>query len=334
MRTGEPLRQVGAIPRASYLGGGDIGAILGVSPWATAADVYFRKIGDERNVKIDPIRERIYKRGKRLEPVVIEMGRDELGLDIVKVSPPEKPNRYADAEFPFLAAEIDFEWRVREEDVARFPWAAGLEVGSIQNGEVKTANPFRPQEWGEMDTDEVPIHYAFQSVHGLGVTRRDVCLYLTLFGADNLVTYYVGRDEETIRDTRKQAVAFWTNHVLKRVPPAPRTLEDVQRMYLKSTATQITATEEVLVHVADLADVKAQLKALEERERNLKFQIENFMGHDEVLIDASGRPLATWKPTTYSHLNGDALKERHPEIHAEFYESRPTRRLMLKGTKK
>lgn len=321
--------------RRKFLGGSDIAGIVGVSKWATPADVYFRKIGraEEAPTKIDPVRERIYKRGKRMEPVVIEMLADELGIEVTKTSPPDRPNRYIDPEHGFLAAEIDFEWRVRAEDVAQFPWARNLEVGSIQNGEVKTVAPFPAlmQEWGEMDTDEVPIDYAFQSMHGLGVTRRQACMYGVLFGSDNLVTYAVLRDEETIAHIRRRAVQFWREHVEKDVPPAPQTIEDLQRMYLRATLGRRIAEPELVERVVEMHAVMDQVKALTERKAELEFQVKEALGPAEALVDERGRTLVTWKNSTSSGLDEHGLKEKYPLIHAEFYRTVDTRRFSLTG---
>lgn len=320
------------IDRKTYLGGSDVAGIFGVSPWATPADVYFRKKGDEAQVKIDPMRERIYKRGKRLEPVVIEMLEEELGILVTKVSTQESPNRYIDAEYPFMAAEIDFEWEVRQEDIVRFPWARDLVVGSTQNGEIKTVAPFPAvlNKWGDMDTDEVPIEYAFQSMHGLAVTKRQVCMYGTLFGSDNLVTYAVGSDAETIADMRRRLVMFWENHVLLGVPPPPLTLADLQRMYLKPSLAKIDADEATREFVAKLHAVMDQEAVVEARKKELQFQLENFMREHEALVDGN-KVLATWKASKYSRLDDDALKAAHPTIYDEFYKSRPTRRFSLTG---
>lgn len=319
--------------RGAFIGGSDVAGILGVSSWATPADIYFRK-KDPKQSKVDPLKERIYKRGKRMEPVVVEMVRDELGLDIVRVSTDLEPNRYRDAEVPYFAAEVDFEWRVRATDVAYFPWAAGLEVGSIQNAEVKTVGPFAASKWGEMDTDEVPIEYALQSLHGLGVTRRKACMYATLFGSDNLVTFAILRDDEVIAGVRRQLIDFWANHLAPGIPPPPRTIEDVQRMYLKPSLETRQADMAQLEHIAALHMAMDAKSAAEERITELQFQLMHSMGHVEALVDSRGRPLVTWKNSQWSGLNETRLKAERPDIHQQFYESRPMRRFLVTGRRK
>lgn len=319
--------------RRKWLGGSDAAAIHGMSPWATAVDVYFAKIGEPEKAKTDPEREKRYRRGKRLEPYVIEMLRDEMGLDVVKVSTDKEPNRYVDPEHPFLAAEIDFEWRVRPEDAKRWPWAEAL-VGTIQNGEVKTADPFRMSEWGQEGTDEVPIHYAFQSMHGLGVMRRDACLYATLFGADNLVTYVMQRDDEAIKAMRARMVDFWHQNVLAKVPPEPQTVTDLERIYVKASRATAPATAQHEQFAAQLLQGLRDRDTAEERIKEAEFQLMHAMGAAEALVTPSGKTLCTWKNSHWTGLNQSALKERHPEVHAEFTETRDIRLFYLIGSRK
>lgn len=109
-----------------------------------------------------PAKTKVLNPGKRLEPAVVAMLREDHCLDVVAVN-----ERYTHPVHIFLSVEIDFEWLVTEQALAAFPWLASLELGSIQNGEVKTAHPFVAHEWGDMGTDDVPIYYAAQSITGL-----------------------------------------------------------------------------------------------------------------------------------------------------------------------
>jgi predicted phage-related endonuclease len=82
-------------------------------------------------------------------------------------------------------------------------------------------HPFKASEWGEEGSEDVPIHYAAQVMHGLGVTRRPAAIVAALFGLDNLLCFPVMRDDETIAAMRAKAVKFWTENVLAGVPPEP-----------------------------------------------------------------------------------------------------------------
>ena len=99
---------VGALDRTTYLGGSDVAAILGVSPWTTPFMLFQKKVGAHVE-ELTPAKRRILERGARWEPIVLEMLVDELtdrGHDVEVVATGQ---RYQDPEFPFLAAEIDAE---------------------------------------------------------------------------------------------------------------------------------------------------------------------------------------------------------------------------------
>ena len=63
---------VGQLDRSTYLGGSDVAAILGISPWRTPLDVYLDKI-QPRKEETDPSRLKVLNRGKRMEPYVIDL---------------------------------------------------------------------------------------------------------------------------------------------------------------------------------------------------------------------------------------------------------------------
>ena len=134
-----------AVPdRTKFIGGSDVAAILGVSPWRNVVDLWMDKITPRRE---DGHNAAAKRRGSRLEPYILDMIREEHGLNIVAAN-----ERYIDAELPFLAAEIDAEYADGE---------------ARENIEIKTVHPFKSKEWGEHETDELPLHYVAQVQHGL-----------------------------------------------------------------------------------------------------------------------------------------------------------------------
>lgn len=200
--------------RRGYIGGSDIGAIFGVNPWSTALEVYEQKIAPHLIVpEVEPKREKLYRRGKRLEPWVMEMLEEERGIFIQR-----RNQRYSDPEFPWMMCEIDFEY--------------ASDIG-VCNGDVKTVSPFACKEWGEEGTDEIPLSYCLQFHWGMMVTNRPACLIAVLIGADDLRVYEVRRDDELIAKIREKVISFWVNNVLAKVPPPPQTVGDIHRILQK-----------------------------------------------------------------------------------------------------
>ena len=87
--------------RQGYIGGSDAAAILGISPWKSPYQLYMEKVGEWQE-EIDEKRERIFARGRRLEPIVVDMLVDELKSDGHDVEVIERNQRYTDSELNYL----------------------------------------------------------------------------------------------------------------------------------------------------------------------------------------------------------------------------------------
>lgn len=72
------LQPVGDIERHLYIGSGDAASIMRVSKWRTRLDTYLAKVEPQKSNLADPDRERIFRRGHKLEPYILEMLVDAL----------------------------------------------------------------------------------------------------------------------------------------------------------------------------------------------------------------------------------------------------------------
>ncbi len=263
--------------RANFIGGSDTAAILGVSPWKSAFQLYQEKTGEYQE-EITPAKQKIFNRGKRWEPIVIEMLVDELedrGHDVKIIT---KNQRYIDPDYGFLAAEIDLELMLDGQHV---------------NGEMKTVHPFAAKDWGEQDTDEIPLYYTSQVLHGQMVTGRNKTIVAALIGADDLRVHVVDRDDEMIGIIRSKEIEFW-ERIQNREAPEPTTTEDINRLYRFDSGSAIEADSELLELIGEASNKKTELKAIETRLENLVTQIKSRMGEAALLLH-NGQKLATWK---------------------------------------
>jgi len=315
--------------RSHYIGGSDIGAILGVSkfPNATPLAVYMRKAGLLADEPIDPQREKMFKRGKRMEPVVLAMLAEERGLDIIATN-----QRYTDAEYPFMACEIDAETKVAGEHV---------------NIEIKTTSPFAAGQWGEEGTDEIDMSYAAQAMWGLMVTGRRRTIFGVLVGSDNLLTYEIKRDEDLINGMREAAIHFWRDHIEAHQPPAPVNIDDAMALFKRKPASVTEASAEVMEMAENYRRWQLQAKMANEAADELKFKIlAAMLGDDEVrkaqlkvaeqkgkhLLTFGGDELLTVRYQESRSIDAKGLRKAHPKIVEEFervssfYVVAPTRR--------
>lgn len=300
--------------RAKYLGGSDIAAVLGISPWRTRLDLW----RDKTTPRVEGPQKRVFARGQRWESVVAEMLVDDLQRRGHAVEIVASNLRYQDLEHPFMAAEIDFELRLD-----------GAE--DITNCELKTVHPFRMRDWGDTGSDDLPVHYTAQVMHGLGVTRRRKGMLAALFGADELRTYPVDADDETIAGMRGQAVAFWVDHVLTGLPPAPKTLADLDILFgKKPEGPPLLADPELTARVMRLRALLSEIKAREAEAEAVEFDIKLAMREASEIVMPNGKSAIEWRLRSGSWLDDKALKEAHPAIAREFTRKWESRVFKLK----
>lgn len=295
---------VGAMDRTKYIGGSDVAGILGISPWKTPLDVYLDKV-QPRKSEPDAAKQKIFSRGQRMEPYVIDLLSEETGLVIAR-----RGERYLDPELPFIAAEID------------------AEAESGENIEIKTCSPFKAREWGEQQTDAIPVYYTAQAMHGLMVTGRKVCVFGVLIGADDFRVYRVERDDETIAAIRDKEIHFW-DRVTTLTPPPVTALSDIMRIFDRDAGTGIEADAKALDALMQLRDMHARRKELSDEIEFAEQKLKLFM-QDNSYISLEGKQLATWRTQQSTRFDIAAFKQAHPDLYDAFKKTTKSRVFRIK----
>ncbi|MDC8446064.1 MAG: YqaJ viral recombinase family protein [Nitrosomonas sp.] len=270
------------LDRSSYIGSSDASAILGVSPWKSPFALYQEKIGEWKE-EITTVKQKQFNRGKKFEPMILEILVEELeerGHDIEVIATNE---RLRDTELPFLASESDMVLRVD---------------GEVISAEAKSVNGFAAKLWGEPETDDFPIYYQCQTMHDLMVKRRNKCVVAALIGTDDLRIHWIERDEEIIQAIRSKEIDFW-DRIQRRDPPEPTSPEDIKRLYQFDSGAVLEADAELLEWVGELSNVKTSCKAAETRIETLSTLIKARMG-EAALLTHNGQKLVSWKASKTS----------------------------------
>jgi len=120
--------------RKTYVGGSDLGAILGINSFRTELDIYIEKTTND--ILEEELSEAAYW-GTILEETVAMEYTKRTGFRI------EKPvNLIRHSEYPFIACNLDY-------------WAIDNE-GNYHILECKTANQVKSSDWGEEGTNQIP----------------------------------------------------------------------------------------------------------------------------------------------------------------------------------
>ena len=290
--------------RRAYIGGTDVAAIVGVSPWTSPLSVYLDKTAPEQREDKDSLPMR---RGLALERFIA----DEFERAYPRtVCYHPSPIVRTDWGFP-AGASVD-----------RFVAAVDHPRTPIAVLECKTAFGFQSaRQWSETEAD-LPDSYYVQVQWYLAVTGLDLAYGAADTGREKLTVIPIGADPTVQARLIEAGRAFWQEHVERGVPPAPSGTdadgEALNRLWPDTIPDPPATIEDELAEVI-LSDYLAHsVKAKEhagEAER-AKQQLQALMGEHETALVGSWR--LSWKRQTRTTIDSKRLKAERPEIAAEF----------------
>ena len=306
--------------RAKYLGGSDLGAILGLSKYRTAVDVWLEKTGKHLSHQ-DSLPLRF---GKFAEAFVAQEYAILTGHPLV-----HHEDAVTHPQHNYLQGHIDR--FIHQCDEPLFD-AQGkcLAQGLL---ECKTANPFAKQEWGDAGSDQVPLPYLIQCAWYLLLTQVPHCDVAVLFGNAELRVYQIPRDPELEILLLDHAVRFWEDHVLKDIPPPAKCEADYQHVFAQGSPRTIEASPEIAKLTQELLRVQEHIEQQEQQVSQMKQRIMGVM-EDAEILNFDGKVLATWKaPKPSLRLDAKRLTEEHPEWVLPYQVAvQSNRRLLIKTT--
>ena len=276
--------------RKNYLGGTDLAAICGLSPYKTALDVYLDKTSDDITEETSPA----MRWGNLLEDVVAKAYSEDTGYDVEI-----EPNTIYHPEYKFLGANID-RWADNKRRIL----------------ECKTASFLKAKEWGDLGTDQIPESYLIQNATYSAVCNIPVVDTAVLIGGQDFRIYTYNKNKELEDKIIKIGVNFWHNHIEKRIPPRCVSTRDTFNLFPQSNNKEITAKEEILAKLGELKMAKLAEEKIQKTIEKLKVEIQEFMRDYDVLIDVNGNVIATWKNTVpRSLVDLKTFKEKYREIY-------------------
>lgn len=291
--------------RLTGLGGSDAAAATNLSRWKSPLRLYQEKVGE---IAPDDLSDNeAVHFGNVLEDVVADEFARRRGLKLMR---DRRTMRSSD--HPFMLAHIDR--RV---------------VGAREGLECKTASLRMVKEWGEEDTDEVPIEYLAQSAHYMGVTGWDAWNVAVLIAGNDFRMYRIERDDELIADLITRECEFWTC-VQSRTPPEPTTIEDAFARWPQDTGKPIRTDDATSIAFTHLKQLKADAKSIDLAIEAEELTVKNYMRDATTLLGADGKPLCTWKTQSANRIDVTALRTADPVLAAKFTKASLSRVFRLK----
>ena len=289
--------------RATFLGGSDIGAILGVSKYRSAMDVWLEKTGK----KVDTKDSFALRFGSFAESFIADEYALLTGEHVV-----EHPQGLIHPRYSFCVGHID-RFVLEKKELPLFHSDGGLNAKKLL--ECKTANHYSQSDWGEPGTDAIPLPYLCQCLWYLGITNLPEIDVAVLLGGSDLRIYTITRDVELESLIFEKAAFFWTEHVQKDIPPKPQSIADCQALFQRSCLGKtLEASSEVLDLIRQLKALESQTQVEEEQINVIKQALMEQMADAEVLTYL-GKPVITWKaPKASYRIDTKRLSLDHPEL--------------------
>lgn len=300
--------------RQEGIGGSDIAAIVGVSPWKTSLSVWVDKTGD---VDKDDEPSEAAEWGIRLEHVVVQAFADKHPEWLVMGS----PGLCRSLDYPFMLATPD-----------------GM-ISTSGDGnadrilEIKTTSLRQKEAW----SDGIPDHYMTQACWYCETLGKDTVEFATLIGGQNYVERTYVHDKALGEMLRIRAEKWWDDHIIEGRRPDPDLDRDgalLNAIYDAQKGMPKEIGEDSRALFAELLDIKRQVAALYQRKEHVENSLKATLG-EATEGTYGGETLFSWRPTSARHLvDSDRLKAEYPGVYAAVLKTtNPTRtfRIHTKG---
>ena len=278
--------------RRKILGASEAAAVCGVSPYATAFDVYCEKVGLK-----EPPRETLPMRiGTALEPAMAAE------YERVTACPPLERHlpMYFHGLFPFLAATPD----CRRTDAERLV-------------ELKSTTFRRAAELGDDMSDYVPNDWNMQCQQQMEVMGVDQVDMGVLLDKNTFRLFQVLRNDELIAMIVMAAQELH-ERILNRDPPEPdwnhpRQAEVIKHLYCGHDSTVVQLDAETAGWWEESEQIAVKIAGLEQRKETLRAQVQQRMKdhaagrlldgrHEIVHIQVAEKEIAAYTRGAYGYL--------------------------------
>ena len=301
--------------RKKGIGGSDVAAILGFSPYKSPYQLWLDKTG--RSERKESQNESAHF-GNLLEDVVAKEFSRRAGVKVQRVT-----QQLFLEEHPWALGNIDR--AVINPDIAgnvRFKDGA---LTTDRLLECKTASEYMSKLFGEEGSDQVPDYYLTQCLWYLLITGCKVIDLAVLIGGNKFRMYRIERDDDLIESIFKQVKAFWFNHVIADVPPDPTCFDDVLHRWSNHVVgKQVEADFEHIKLAEELITVQGRLKADKAREDEIKLKIVSTMQDAEMMI-SQGKSICTYKEQSSTRIDSTLLKKEEPDLFTKYSKTSSTR---------
>ena len=181
------------------------------------------------------------------------------------------------------------------------------------------------------ESNRIPDADYAQLVHEAACHNVNDVVLAVLFGGQEFHTFQFHITDQEKDDLIKKMASVWGYCQANTLPPA-ETIEQTKIIYPESKDGFITATQQVERAIAQLKDIKTQIKHMEAAEEQIEVQVRNLMGEYQEIRGVDGTTLVSWKSAKSSkRFNSSLFQSAMPDIYDQFVMDTPgSRRFLVK----
>lgn len=300
--------------RTRGIGGSDVGAICGVSPFTSARQIYLNKTGQFQDAlkPNDAAKDRMHF-GHMLEPIVADEYSQRSGNKVIAVNA-----TLVHKDYPWALANVD---RLIVDD-------DGRPVGIL---ECKTTSEYMNEEW---ESGEILMSYVYQLNWYLWILGLERGAFACLVGGNKFYYYDVFRNDELLENTIIPAAkSFWFDNVLALKEPE---MQATDTDFANSIYNTVVKNSEIMLpddETNELArtvfDCNAKIKELEKIMSEAQNRIKDRLQDNEIGYTKDFT--VKWSPRSQMRVDTDKLKSDFPEIYAQVQKKIEFRAMYVKG---
>lgn len=300
--------------RTKGIGGSDIGAICGVSPFSSARQIYFNKTGQyEDALKPGAASLERMHFGHLLEPIVADEYARRSGQKLLEIDA-----TFSHKDYPWMRANVDR--LIVDED--------GKPYGIL---ECKTTSEYNNEEW---EAGDILMSYIYQLNWYMYILDIKYGAFACLVGGNKFYSYEVYRNDELINDTLVPAAKnFWYNNVIALVEPE---LQATDTEFANTTYATVEKNSEVFLSsdvenelARTVFECKAKIKELEATMEEAQNRLKDRLKDHEIGYCRDFT--VKWSPRSTSRVDTAALKRDFPEIYEKCKKQTNYRVMTVKG---
>lgn len=300
--------------RTRGIGGSDVGAICGVSPFTSARQIYLNKTGQFQDAlkPNEAAKERMHF-GHMLEPIVADEYAQRTGNKIIAVNA-----TLVHKDYPWALANVD---RLIVDDDGR---PAGIL-------ECKTTSEYMNEEW---ESGEILMSYIYQLNWYLWILGLEKGAFACLVGGNKFYYYDMFRNDELLENTIIPAAKkFWFENVLALKEPEMQSTDTEFANSIYSTViknSEITLPDDETNELArTVFDCKAKIKELEKIMAEAQNRIKDRLQDNE--IGYTKDYTIKWSPRSQNRVDTEKLKNEFPEVYVQVQKKVEFRAMYVKG---